>query len=592
MKRLISIIIFLLLIYATADAQSTFQDTTASLPSQLVDVQAYLSVEPVQIGSQIKVAVVAKIARGWHINSNRPTLDSLIPTELLVSTSEGFRAGPVVYPEERKIYLDFAGDTELSVYEDTATFGFRLDVGREVSIGTHTLPIELKYQGCSDTQCLLPASVQLEIPFEVVGLDQPVRRIHEDVFASLDIGNSSSSAQGDQIAQWIQERGYFVTFLILFILGLSLNLTPCVFPMVPITVGFFGGQSEGNTRRTFMFALFYVLGISITISILGMLAALSGGIWGSVLQNPIVILVVAGVLIALALSMFGVYEFRLPSVLMNQSGGSRAGIFGSLLMGLTMGIVAAPCIGPVILGLLLFVGQTANPVTGFWMFFVLAWGLGFPYLFLAVFSGAIHRLPQSGMWMLTVKRIFGFILLGMAIYFLESLFPEKIHSILLPGYAILAGLFIGWMDRDRIGFVFRWIKFAIAVIAISIGVWLFLSSEKAGWPLYDESSFAEAIDQGKPVILDFFADWCFSCKELEARTFADEKVQNAIHRFAAFRVDLTKSNEFSKAMESKYRIRGLPTVIFIDSTGQERHELRVEQFVSADDFLQRMQQVE
>ena len=595
MKLLTRVVLLSLLIWGIAEAQLPFDGpSSSSVPSELVTATTYLSLEPVQIGSSFDVALVTQIGEGWHINSHQPTLDTLIPTEVVVTPPPGLTVGPVLYPEGESIQLEFAGEEMLSVYEGTTVFAFSVKVAQDLGLGEHVLPVEIRYQGCSDTQCLLPTSLKADIQLDVVGLDQSIRRTYEAVFANLNLESptSGSGPEQNQIGRWIEQRGYFLTFLILFVLGLGLNLTPCVFPMIPITVSFFGGQSDGNSRRTLMLALFYVLGISITISILGVLAAVSGGIWGSALQNPIVLIVVAAVLILLALSMFGVYEIRLPSFLINQSGGSRVGVVGSLFMGLTMGVVAAPCIGPVILGLLLFVSQTANPVLGFWMFFVLAWGLGLPYLFLAVFSGGIHRLPQSGMWMLTVKKIFGFALIGMAIYFVQSLFPDAIQGYPLPGYTILAGLYIGWMDRERISNSFRRIKYVIAVLAVGIGVWMLLPSGESGWPMYEEAAFAQALEAGQPVLLDFFADWCFACTELEERTFSDETVKTALQGFSTFRVDFTRSSDFTKALKAKYEIRGLPTVLFINSKQQEQRALRVEQFISAEEFLQRLQQVE
>ena len=197
----------------------------------------------------------------------------------------------------------------------------------------------------------------------------------------------------------VQSRGMFLTLLFVFVMGLALNLTPCVYPLIPITIGYFGGQAEGNTKKLTFMGLAFVMGMALTYSIVGVVTALTGAIFGSLMQNPIVIIAIVVVLIALSLSMFGLYEFRLPNSWMNKAGGARGGLFGAFFMGLTMGIVAAPCIGPFVLGLITFVAATADPFKGFLMFFVLALGLGTPYLFLAIFSGQIKKLPRSGVWM-------------------------------------------------------------------------------------------------------------------------------------------------------------------------------------------------
>jgi len=180
-----------------------------------------------------------------------------------------------------------------------------------------------------------------------------------------------------------------------FIAGLALNLTPCVYPIIPITVGFFAQQAKERKGGTFGLAVAYVLGMAVTYSALGVTAALTGRLFGTALQNPIVVGVIVAVMLALAASMFGLWELRVPAWAMRASGG-RGGVFGALLMGLVVGFVAAPCIGPFVLGLLTYVGQQGSPLLGFVLFFTLAMGLGLPYLLLGTFTGAINKLPASG----------------------------------------------------------------------------------------------------------------------------------------------------------------------------------------------------
>ena len=223
-----------------------------------------------------------------------------------------------------------------------------------------------------------------------------------------------------------------------FLEGLALNLTPCVYPLIPITVSYFANQSTGKISRSFVLALFYVLGMALTYSILGVVAAITGSLLGSALQNPLVLIFIALVFFALSFSMFGLYEIRVPQSLASVGGKSRQGIFGALFMGLTVGIIAAPCIGPFVVSLLIFVGEQGNPFLGFWLFFTLALGLGVPFLILGTFSSMISSMPQSGVWMVWVRKLFGVILIGMAVYFLETLIPVRIYQF------VLAVLLIFW----------------------------------------------------------------------------------------------------------------------------------------------------
>ena len=211
---------------------------------------------------------------------------------------------------------------------------------------------------------------------------------------------------------------------LLFVGGLALNLTPCVYPVIPLTLSFFAGQAQGQNRRVFRLALVYVLGMATTYSALGVAAALSGRLFGSALQSPWVLGFVAVVLVALALSMFGLYDLRMPSALM-QKAGARSGAAGAYAMGLLVGVVAAPCVGPFVLGLLAFVAARQQAGLGFLFFFVLSLGLGLPYLFLGAFSGSLARLPRAGMWMESVKKVFGWVLLAMAAYFLRPALPGR-----------------------------------------------------------------------------------------------------------------------------------------------------------------------
>jgi thiol:disulfide interchange protein DsbD len=390
-----------------------------------------------------------------------------------------------------------------------------------------------------------------------------------------------------------------------FFAGLLLNTTPCVYPIIPITIGFFVNQSasqEGKPKisRTFFMASMYVLGMALTYSLLGVIAAKSGGLFGALLQNSIVLIVLAGLMIALSLSMFGVYEFKLPESLNRMATSttqSTSGMLGAFVMGLTMGIVAAPCIGPFVLGLLVHVGTKGSAVYGFMLFFVLALGLGLPYLVLGTFSGALKTLPRSGMWMVTVRKVFGLVLIGMALYFLMPLMGRATKYVFIAFFAASALYLLFWEASRTKPKQFGWVLRAIGIGAAAVAIVMALPKKieaEIPWQPYSEQALVEARKAGHGVIIDTFADWCIPCKELDQSTFTNAEVKSEAERFVTLKLDLTRSDAGSEAARAKARfgIRGVPTVIFLDGAGKERAELRLEGFEKPNAFLARMKQVE
>ncbi|MBW2492659.1 MAG: thioredoxin family protein, partial [Deltaproteobacteria bacterium] len=383
------------------------------------------------------------------------------------------------------------------------------------------------------------------------------------------------------------------TLLGIFAGGMALNLTPCVYPLIPVTVSYFGGRS--GKGQLIGHGLCYVGGVSIANSALGVVAALAGSIMGAMLQNPLVLAAVAAILIFFATSLFGFWELRLPNILMQAASKSYAGYLGSLFMGLTMGVVAAPCIGPFVLGLLTWVASMGSPWLGFIVFFTLSLGLGLPLFFLAIFSGQIDKLPRSGEWMVWVRRLMGWILVGMAVYFIRPILPKTVGILFLAAVAFAAGLHLGWIDRTKANFrAFEWIRNSIVMISvvittILIGSWG-LQGPGITWQPYSVELLQEAKKINKPVIIDFYADWCSPCRELEEITFHDaEIVKQAEQDFVMIKVDLTrKGNPAHEHLLKEYEVKGVPTVVFLNRKGNERDDLRLVDFLPANQFLIRM----
>lgn len=330
---------------------------------------------------------------------------------------------------------------------------------------------------------------------------------------------------------------------IVFLSGLALNLTPCVYPLIPITVGFFGRQSDGKSGGTFRLALLYVLGMSVTYSALGVFAALSGSLFGAWLQKPAVLVGIAAVVVALALSMFGLFEIQAPHFITDRTG-SQTGALGALTMGLFVGFVAAPCIGPFVLSLLTFVAAKGSALFGFGLFFTLAMGLGLPYLVLGTASGSLRKLPRSGEWMVVVKKVFGFVLLALAVYFLRPILSDRVYELAVA--AVLAAGAVYLLAFEKSGAGLGWFRGLKAGLALGLlaGAAFFAMPRSASAALafepYSEAALAKAKADGRPVMIDAYADWCLPCKELDHKTFNDARVVAAMKGWTLLKADLTK----------------------------------------------------
>jgi thioredoxin:protein disulfide reductase len=385
------------------------------------------------------------------------------------------------------------------------------------------------------------------------------------------------------------------TLLGIFVGGIALNLTPCVYPLIPITVSYFGGRSGQGQGKLILHGLFYIGGLSLTNSILGVVAALTGGLMGAMLQNPIVLIIIAAILVFFATSLLGFWELRLPECLNRMASKSYTGYSGTLFMGLTLGLVAAPCIGPFVLGLLTWVAGMGSPWLGFLIFFTLSMGLGLPLFLLAIFSGKIEKLPRSGEWMLWVRKLMGWVLVGMAAHFIRPLLPETWGIFLLAAVAFAAGLHLGWLDKTKAAFKsFNWLKTGaglagLIIATLLIGSWIFRAPGVA-WQPYSDQVLTEARHLKKPVIIDFYATWCTPCRELEDITFHDSTVvSEATRHFVMIKVDLTQSgNPLYESLLKQYEVKGVPTIAFLNDQGKERIDLRLVDYMPPDQFLRRM----
>jgi thiol:disulfide interchange protein DsbD len=570
------------------------QGLVSSGAPSVVSLRLAADADRIVAGQPFRLAVVATIQPGWHVNANKPLEDWLIPTEAAVAPADGLAFSAPAYPAAHEKKLPFS-EKPLALYEGETVVLVEGKADAAATPGPRTLRATLDFQPCNDAQCLAPAQAEATLEIEVAPAGTAAAPANAALFplsgARAPEGAPAGAAPAaDSGAGAFAGRSLPALLVLVFLAGLALNLTPCVYPLIPITVGFFARQSEGKTSRTFGLAVAYVLGMSVTYSALGVFAALSGSLFGSWLQKPAVLVVIALVVLALALSMFGLYEIQAPHFITDRTG-SKAGVLGALTMGLFVGFVAAPCIGPFVLSLLTYVAQQGSPALGFGLFFTLAMGLGLPYVVLGTVSGSLKAMPRSGEWMLAIRKVFGFVLVALAAWFLRPLLPERVFDFAVAAPLAAGGLWFLFFEKSggSLGW-FRALKVAFGIGLLAAAVPFVLPSKKGeglAFRPYSDAALAEATAAGKPVVIDFFADWCLPCKELEKFTFTDPGVKNALDGWVLLKADLTKSaSPEVSALRTKWNIQGVPTIVFLGPDGKESKP-RVVQFEKPGSFLSR-----
>ncbi|MBF0169746.1 MAG: sulfite exporter TauE/SafE family protein, partial [Nitrospinae bacterium] len=487
--------------------------------SSVVTVTPLVEHAPLHAGASTRLLVKLAFAPHYHGQSHTPSLDSLIPTELTLEAPAGISVGRIAYPEGSMVSFSFS-DRPLSVYEGEVALGATVAVDPSVEPGSYELSARLTVQACDDKSCLPPSTIPLTIPITVVPDDVPTVAASGAAFADAAglFNVAHEGSEGSRFTDTFEANGLLLSVLLVFVSGLALNLTPCIYPLIPITVSYFGGKGEQGKGGLILRALLYLLGMAVMYSTLGLFAALTGSLFGAILQHTAVILFIVAVMVGLALSMFGLWDMRMPRFLSDMGGKNREGALGSFVMGLTVGIVAAPCIGPFVLGLLTFVGERQDPVLGFTLFFVLALGLGAPLVILALFSGGMSALPRSGGWMIWVKQVFGCVLLFMGLFFAEPLIPEGAFLWLAAGLLAGSGLFLGLLSSVKAkgtGFIVVKGIVALVFIALAAAYVATPAPDKVAAPAWvagTTSTVDAALASGKTVIIDFSATWCLPCK--------------------------------------------------------------------------------
>ncbi len=567
-------------------------------------------------GGTATATVRVTIQPTWHINANPASPDYMVPTEVTIAPAGGVSGGKPEYPPPMSFKVGFE-ENPIAVYNGTIEIRVPLTVAAGAASGARKLTGSLQFQSCNDQVCLTPVTVRFDVPVVVVagaagaapGGGPPsgdALRSHAARDSNAISGGLASSDGGpppgavpgtpDNPLARALDRGGVLAFVTIFLIGLALNLTPCVYPMLGVTVSIFGARRAAPPAQVFGLALLYVMGMAIMYSTLGVIAALTGGLFGALLQSPLVLIGIGALMLGLALSMFGLYEIQPPPWLLTKLGGSgatsAAGVFFS---GLVVGVFAAPCTGPPVVALLALVGAKGDPWFGFATFFTLSMGLGLPYLVLGTFSNLLQRLPRSGEWMVWVKKVFGVILVGVGSFYALLALAPKWSGWVVPAALIVGGVYLGFLEKSaakRRGF--QRLKWLTGAAAIAGGLLIVFATPSRGiaFRAGSPADLDAAIRSGRPVMVDFSADWCVPCHELDRNTFTDAAVIAAARDFHAFKVDLTRyDSPESEAWRKRYVIVSVPTVVFFAADGSEVRAARVEGFLAPRHFVERLRLV-
>ena len=465
--------------------------------------------------------------------------------------------------------------------------------------------VEIAYQGCTSGFCYPPEVKEIKVA------DLPIAQIAntEKTSEKSTALSAQPKAEQDRLAESLFNSKYAVFGF--FLLGLGLAFTPCVLPMLPLLSAIVIGQNQRpNMWRAFALSFVYVQGMALTYTLLGLIVAAIGLPFQVALQHPYVMIGLSIIFVLLALSMFGVFTLQLPSSLQTKlsllSQQQKAGAFGGVfLMGMIAGLVASPCTSAPLSGALLYVAQSGDLFTGAITLYLLALGMGVPLILITLFGNKI--LPKSGMWMETVKKLFGFVMLALPVFLISRILPDEWTPRL---WAMLGTAFFIWfafqMPKNGTGWVFRILFLVAAMISVKpLQTWVWgetstpsavenkVVSHVEFKKVKSEAELQQALAENNKslVMLDLYADWCVACKEFEKETFSDPSVQKAFGDMLLLQVDMTKNSEENRALMTKYKVLGLPTILFFNRDGKEIEGSRVNGFMPPVEFLQWIEKI-
>ncbi len=541
----------------------------------------------------------------WEIADGYYLYREKIQLELL--NADGVKLGSYVIPHGAPKQDEAFGRVE--TFHDELDFDLPLSRSNQAA---QNITLQARYQGCADRGvCYPPMGKKIDLP------------LPEAKQATVQQEGTPELSEQDQIVQSLHKDSLAITLLSFFGFGLLLSLTPCIFPMIPILSGIIVGHGNRiTTTRAFLLSLSYVLASAMTYTVFGILAALFGSNLQATFQQPWIIGLFSGVFVLLSLSMFGFYHLELPKPLQvklhNSSEIHRDGsLWGAAIMGSLSSLIVGPCVAAPLAGALIFIGQTGDALLGGSALFALGLGMGVPLLLLGASAGKL--LPKAGDWLNSTKAVFGVIMLAVAVWMLGRILPGDVIMMLWAMLLIIPAIYLSAVDplpEHSSGWRKLWKGIGILMLAyglillvgFSVGnsnplkplqglglntaqttVEPGIKFEKVASITVLETRIKQAAANHQPVMLDFYADWCISCKEMEAYTFADPRVIQTLAGFMLLQVDVTNNTDEDKALLAKFNLIGPPAILFFGTDQQEKTTHRVIGYQDADVFIKSLQ---
>ncbi len=552
---------------------------SASLQIKTIKPLQTLSANQIQ-----ETSIAVELPKHFHLYKDQLEIRNIVPPH--------FKSGQIrIFPEVE--FFDKFSKKNRAGLSERGTISILFEAPDRIPAGLSQLEFDLRHQICSDQVCYLPSLQHVVVPVLMISAALPTDLPLTPKSISL-LSNFENSLS----------TNLPLAFLLVFLAGILTSFTPCIFPMLPITLSILGHHAEQRTRiQNFMRSLIYVLGIATTYSLLGVAAALTGNLFGSALANKYIVLALCLLFIAMAFSMWGAFELQAPAFIRNRFGSGRSkNNFESYVMGLVAGIVASPCVGPVLVSILTFVSASRNVPLGFSLLFVFASGLGMLFIVIGLFGEGLRILPRSGPWMNFVKFILGACMWLAALYYLRFILPDRWWIAVVAASFVALAIWKGaFKFRQkaylRQSFLLALFIFSFTVLLLSIVRPSYLSpafqlsvdntplkAAALAWTPYSEAAMAQAKVQNQPVLIDFFADWCGACHELDKKIFNRPDFIELSGPVKLLKVDATDENDETQAIIRKYRVQGLPTVLFINRKGDLLKHLTFTQFIEWDEF--------
>ncbi len=573
----------------------TFAATAQEVTEPPLPVEVLLSASGVPAGGEITLAAVFDVPENHHITDISYGLffvEGRWP--------EGVTVTDTLWPKGDSLNGE-------EVFRGAAVIRQTIRVDKSVAPGEYKVPYSYSYQICRDLTpeiCFLPNGGEGVLTLNVLPAGStPIPSSHW-AFQGAGAGAEAAAAAtvgGTQLEDRLSaalQRGSLAAFLFVFLAGILVSFTPCVYPMIPIIIGFVGSSAGANRAKGFMLSLFFVLGLALTYATLGVIAGATGALFGSFLQNTVVLIVIIVVFVALGISMLGAFDITFPASVQGKlMQGARGGLIGAVFMGGVTGVIAAPCAGPPLLVLLGWIGNTGNLVLGFFLMATFALGIGVLFLVIGTFAGAMTALPQAGPWMDKIKKGLGVVIFAVALYYFSLLVSKGVFLTVLGGFLLLVGLFLGALARwEELSTAGRYGK-GFGILLLLAGAFYFLlgfaelnhlalpspgagmvreggaqaAEDEVAWRVNDyDAVMAEAAAAGKPVLIDFYADWCAVCVELDHKVWNQPEVIRASRAYIPLKLDFTRSTPELEALRKRYGVGGLPSVIILGPDGVER----------------------